>query len=251
MRTSSNTTREPSGSSLVKALDTLTLLTCHPAGLRLYEIVEYMHLPRPSVVRILQQLVRYGLVIQQGRQYSLSERFHEWSHPERHALLRRRYRPLLEAVSRATGELVLLGLQQGNAIVHIDVIESDQVVRVAPAPTTRHNLQTSALGKLALSRTPHLRRRVTSPRLRRELAEIDRTGIAWNREESNKGVIAVATWGFDRGAAEPMIAVAWPAFRFAESSAAKALRAIRALAPAGFAGPESREHGSRQPVAAT
>jgi len=35
-----------------------------------------------------------------------------------------------------TGELVLLGLHEGNGIVHIDYIESDHMVRVAPAPAT-------------------------------------------------------------------------------------------------------------------
>mgnify|MGYP000473874940 CR=1 FL=1 len=50
-----------------------------------------------------------------------------------------------------TGELVLLGLHEGNGIVHIDYIESDHMVRVAPAPGTRHNFKVNALGKLALN----------------------------------------------------------------------------------------------------
>lgn len=218
---------KPSFSSLFKALDVITLLTGHPAGLRMYEVVEYLNLPRPTVVRLLQGLGEYGLVEKHARFYRLSGRFFEWACPDRHALLRKRYRPVLEAVAAGTGELVLMGVQEGNAIVHIDLIESDHAVRVAPAPVTRHNLQSSALGKLALSRTPHLRKMVTSARIKKELNEIDAEGIAWNREESNKGVIAMATWITTSAATAPMIAVAWPAYRFSESAARKAVRLIR------------------------
>jgi len=214
-------------SSLFKALDVITLLTGHPSGLRMYEVVEYLNLPRPTVVRLLQGLGEYGLVEKQGRLYRLSGRFAEWACPDRHGLLRKRHRPLLDAVAAGTGELVLLGVQEGNAIVHIDYIESDHAVRVAPAPATRHNLQSSALGKLALSRTPHLRKHVNSARLKKELMDIDSEGIAWNREESNKGVIAMATWITTSAATAPMIAVAWPAYRFSDFSAHKALRIIQ------------------------
>ncbi len=98
---------------------------------------------------------------------------------------------------------------------------------MAPVPLTRHNLQSSALGKMALSRTPHLRRRITSSKIRSELREIDATGVAWNREESGKGVIALTTWGAGKSPEEPLLAVAWPAFRFTEAKAQKALEAIR------------------------
>lgn len=221
-------TARKSQSSLRKALDLLTLLTGHQDGMRLYELVEYLNQPRPSVVRLLHELEAYGLVEKAGRFYRLSARFHEWCSRDRHAALRARYRPVMEAVAEATGEMVLLGIQEGNAIIHIDVIESDSRVRVAPAPRTRHNLQTSALGKLALSRTPHLRRKVHSTRIRAELAEIDAGGPAWNRGESNAEVIAMADWGFSASPTEAMIAVAWPAYRFTEAKGKAARRAIRA-----------------------
>lgn len=213
--------------SLHKALDLLTLLTGHRDGMRLYELVEYLNQPRPSVVRILHSLEAYGLVEKEGRSYLLSARFHEWCARDRYAALRARYRPVLEAVAKASGEMVLLGVQEGNAIIHIDVIESDSPVRVAPAPQTRHNLQTSALGKLALSRTPHLRRKIRNARLRSELSEIDLGRPAWNRGETNTEVIAMADWGFSASPTEAMIAVAWPAYRFTEAKGKAALRAIR------------------------
>lgn len=124
--------------------------------------------------------------------------------------------------------LVLLGIQEGNAMIHIDLIESDAVVRVAPAPLTRYNLQSSALGKLALAQTPHLRRNVQCSRIRKELADIDAGGVAWNRDESNCGVIAMADWGVCPAATEPMVTVAWPVFRFSELQGNRVRQAIRA-----------------------
>lgn len=213
--------------SLIKALDLLSYLTGHPEGKRLYEITEALNLPRPSVIRLLQTLVGYGLIAKEGSLYQLTERFYEWSSRDRYSALRRRYRPLIEEIAKRTGELTLVGLQEGNAIIHIDYIESDQVVRVAPAPLTRHSLRTSAIGKLALARTPHLRREVKSKRLLAELEEIDRTGVAWNRGETLRDVVALATWGLSPASTEPIIAVAWPAMRFQEKDGEKALAVIR------------------------
>lgn len=212
--------------SLIKALDLISYLVTRPEGERVQAIVSSLGLPRPTVIRFLQTLQGYGLVEKRKSLYRLTDRFYEWASRNRHDPLRRRYRPLLESIARKTGELVLLGLQEGNAIVHIDYIESDEAVRVAPAPTTRHDLRTSALGKLALSRTPHLRKRVTDPELLAELKAIDDGAPAWNRQESNQGVIAMAEWGLCQASSEPMIAVAWPSFRFTESKAEEARLAI-------------------------
>lgn len=220
-------------SSLLKALDLITFLTGHPEGARLRDIVAGAGLPRPTVLWHLQSLATYGLVEKCGRGYRLTERFYIWSSRDRNARLKARYRPVLEQIQRTTGELVLLGLQEGNAIIHVDYLESDHAVRVAPAPVTRHDLTTSALGKLALSRTPHLRKAVMESHLKAELEAIDCVDPAWNREESNPGVIAMATWGFSRAPSEPMLAVAWPKMRFTEDRGTRALDAIRdALADA-------------------
>ncbi len=212
--------------SLIKALDLISYLTSCQEGERLQTIVAAMNLPRPSVVRMVQTLEGYGLVEKQLSKYRLTSRFYEWSSRDRHSLLKKRYRAVLEEVAQKTGELVLLGIQQGNAIVHIDFIESDQAVRVAPAPVTRHDLKTSALGKLTLSRSPHLRKAIRATKLRQELSKIDQGEPAWNREESHLGVIAMATWGFSRAASEPMIAVAWPTMRFSPAKGIQALTII-------------------------
>lgn len=216
--------------SLIKALDVIGFLSGHPGGIRLVELVEGSGLPRSTVIRILQTLQDYGLVDKRGAyHYRLTGRFHSLANPDRYAQLRNRYRPVLQAISAEVRELVLLGLREGAAIIHIDYIEWDHAIRVAPTPHTRHPWHKHALGKLAMSLQPGIRDKMRSRRLRAELDEIRRTGVAWNREESGPGMIALATWGFKASPAEPMIAVAWPAFRFSEAAAARAVRTIRAI----------------------
>lgn len=214
--------------SLIKALDLISFLAGHSEGIRLIDLVAGCELPRSTVIRILQTLQDYGLVDKpDSRHYRLSARFRVWANPDCYTLLRNRYRPLLQTISAELKELVLLGLREGAAIIHIDYLEWDHAIRVAPTPHTRHPWDKHALGKLAMSLQPGIVERTKDRKLRKEIMEIQRTGVAWNREESEPGMIALATWGFRQSPAEPMIAVAWPTFRFSEKAAENAIRTIR------------------------
>ncbi len=213
--------------SLIKALDVLTLLSAKSKGMNMTELAEAMNLPRSTLMRTLNTLTLYGLVEKKGRNYCCGVVFDQWAQRDRQYHWINRYRKVLEHVALSINELVLLGLHEGNGIVHIDYIESDQMLRVAPAPDTRHILKINALGKLALSRRPDLVEAIKDPKLLEELKEIERTGVAWNREESVPGMIALATHGFSKSPTEPMIAVAWPAHRFTEEGAARALNSIK------------------------
>ncbi|MDR1284263.1 MAG: helix-turn-helix domain-containing protein [Opitutaceae bacterium] len=213
--------------TLLRGLDVLSLLLSTGEGLALPEILLAMNEPRSNVLRLLRSLLVYGLVERSGRLWRVSALFDSWGLRGRHQILRMKYRPVLEKIARATGELTLLGLHEGNGMVHLDYIESDHVIRVAPAPQTRHNLRVSAIGKLALSRRPDLCEAITDKRLKRELEEVRKTGVAWNREESVKGMIVLAHPGLNNTPSEPMIAVAWPVFRFSEKKAQAAARSIR------------------------
>ena len=215
-------------STVLKALDTLTILAGSSAGTPLPELAQALNQPRSNVVRLLGSLQHYGLVTREGRLWKITPAFREWSAPpDRYAALRQRYRPALEAIAAGTGELVLLGLHEGNGVIHLDYIESDHRIRVAPNPTTRHNLRHNALGKLALSRRPDLAARFHDAAFQKEIEEIRQTKVAWNREETVRGMIAMAVPGFTNAPTEPMIAIAWPTIRFTNPIAAKARRITR------------------------
>ena len=218
--------RKNTSSTLIKGLDAITLIAGNRNGLTLPEIVQALHEPRSNVLRLLKSLVLYGLAEQEGRIWRVTEGFHSWAVPDRHQFLRKRYRPVLEAIARETGELVLLGLHEGNGIIHLDYIEADQSVHVAPAPQTRHNLRINALGKLALSRRPDLWDDL-DPALIAEFEEIRKSGVAWNRQESVSNMVAIAHKGFTNLPTEAMIAVAWPAERYSEQKAQLAIAEIK------------------------
>ena len=207
--------------SLLKALDVLTVLGGASAGLTVQSLAETLNLPRTTVLRILNTVVEYGFAERRGREYTTTEAFTHWASAERRARHRERYRGILEAVAAYSGELVLLGVLHGAGVVHIDFIRSDQRVRVAPAPETRHGLRYSAIGKLVLSVRPDLAAgwAAAEPAFARELAVIRREGVAWNRNESVPGMIALARHGFSRAHTEPKVAVAWPRERFTEERA--------------------------------
>lgn len=213
--------------SLIRALDVLTVLSGHPGGITIIEIVEALEQPRSNVVRIVNTLIQYGLIERsEGRRLKPTKSFYELCAPDRYTHLRMKYRPVLSSLAKELGELVLLGVQEGNAIIHIDHIDSDQRIRVAPSPTTRHELRQNAIGKIALARRPDLMKNIDDIEFAREIMAVKRTGLAWNREATTKGVIVMACPGFTNATTEPIVAVAWPKFRFTEEAAKQAHEAI-------------------------
>ena len=216
-----------SASTVLKALDALTILAGNGEGLPLPELSLALNQPRSNVVRLLGSLSTYGLVAREGRLWRTTQAFLDLTAPpDRYTALRRRYRHVLEAAAAATGELVMLGLHEGNGVIHIDNVESDGLIRLAPS-TTRHNIRYNALGKLALSRRPDLAAHFSDAAFHRELEQIRESGVAWNREETVRGMIAMAVPGYSNVPTEPMIAIAWPVLRFSETAAEKARAVLR------------------------
>lgn len=216
-------------SSLIKALDVMAFLNVRRSGATASDLADMAGLPRTTSRRILHSLIEYGLVEAVGNLYRYTPAFETWSQANPARLLQQRYRPTIESIAKLSGELVLLGQADGQALVHLDFIEADHAVRVAPAPATRHPLNKTAQGKLILSRRPDWAKKFRSPKLHRELEEIARTGISWNRQESDPEVIAVAMNGFDRRYTDPVIAIAWPSQRFNEQKAELIIKRARRL----------------------
>ena len=213
--------------SLIKALDLIALLSSKAAGMRMMELTESLNQPRSTLARTMNTLIEYGLVEKKGPIYYCGAAFHNWAQSNRHSFWTQRYKNVLNDIAKQTGELVLLGILEGNGVVHLDFIESDHMVRVAPAPFTRHPLEFTALGKLALSRRPDLKKAIEQKELRDELEVIQQTGVSWNREVTVRGMIAMATPGFTNHPTEPMLAVAWPSNRFTQKKGTLAHAAIK------------------------
>ena len=82
-----------------------------------------------------------------------------------------------------------------------------------------------AMGKLALTVRPDLLPDKPTPHLKKEIQAAEEEGSAWNRGDSEDGIIAWGTWLGDPSPLTPMLAVTWPDFRFSE----KALRKVKKL----------------------
>lgn len=214
--------------TVLRALDLLGLLLANPKGMTLPEITLALNQPRTNVLRLLKSLELYGFAVRCEKRWQITPHFHAWATPkDRYHHLRMRYAPVLREVAAEIGELVLLGLQEGNGILILDFIQSDERIRVAP-PETRHSLRYNAFGKLALSRREDFIDKLTDDTFREELESIRQSGIAWNREETVRGMIAMAMPGFANLPAEPMLAIAWPTYRFSPEKAKTAARVVRA-----------------------
>ncbi len=75
-------------SSLVKALDTLTVLAGQSNGIPLPELVRAMNQPRSNVVHTVNTLKQYGLIESRGHLLLLTPAFHDWARPGRHSAAR-------------------------------------------------------------------------------------------------------------------------------------------------------------------
>lgn len=221
---------------LRRAAAALDEIAAEPGRLRLVDLGERLGLAKSTVRRLLVGLVEVGLanVDAQGR-FSLGERLLGFSHAdgERIATI---FRPTIERVARATDdETVDLSVLRGHRMWFVDQIESPHRLRAVSAVGVRFPLESSANGKAALAALDEGEAEAAIARfgsdvaeaLRDEIAEIRRTGIAFDRDQHTPGISAAAI--ARRVAGDNVVAISVPAptdrFREKEQRILTALRA--------------------------
>jgi DNA-binding IclR family transcriptional regulator len=214
--------------SLFKALDILTLLSSNGARFKIKEIVGALALPRSSVLRMIDSLMHYGLVERDAdREYHVTKQFQQWRmgdwNEQQVALLR----PMMKRISVEVEELALLGILEGRHIRYVHFEEPHRRVRVAPPMGKRYDLEVTAMGKLLMSQRPDLIPSNCSAKLKKEIEEARRNNFAWNIRESEPDVITWATWAGTPSTLTHLLVVAWPDFRYAPESLAKAKAIIK------------------------
>ena len=237
--------------SLFKALDVLSMLSVREEGLAIREVVEGMGLPRSSLIRILDSLIHYGLVERGAdKRYRVTGKFREWRISNRDEELVDSRLDFMKRIAGDIGEIAILGQLQGRMIRHLHYEEPDCRVRVAPPIGRKIPLERMAMGKLALSQRPDLLRVGSPKKLILEIELAKETGEAWNRGESDEGIIVWGTWLGEPSPLTPMIAVAWPDFRYSEKALVKVRRLLasfssqQAACTAGLARSLPRESGT-------
>lgn len=168
-----------------------------------------------------------------------------------------RVAPALEALRDSTGETVILGTRQGDAVLYLLVLESRHPIRYAARPGEHKPLHSSSIGKTLLGSMPaaelaqwlasHPLPRVTERtltsrrRLTDDLARSRERGVFVTRGENVADVMAIAA-PLALGAGRFGVAVAGPMHRMevAEARVVAQLRqCVRAL--------EKRENAPDRP----
>ena len=186
---------------LRRAAAALDEIAAEPGQLRLVDLSERLGLAKSTARRLLVGLVEVGLasVDSQGH-FSLGERLLGFGGDDA-ARIAAIFRPTIERVARATdGETVDLSILRGQRMWFVDQIESSHRLRAVSAIGVRFPLNGTANGKAALAVLDDSEVQAVLARfapevadgLRGDIAEIRRTGIAFDRDEHTPGISAAA-----------------------------------------------------------
>jgi IclR family transcriptional regulator, acetate operon repressor len=230
------TNRDEGIQVLRRAAAALDEIAAEPGQLRLVDIGERLGLAKSTARRLLVGLVEVGLArVDSHGHFSLGERVLGFG-GDAGAHISAIFRPTIEQVARAAeGETVDLSVLRGQRMWFVDQIESSYRLRAVSAIGVRFPLDGTANGKAALAALDDAGAEAALSRLgprvadglRREIAEIRRTGIAFDRGEHTPGISAAAI--ARRAVGDNVIAISVPApterFREKEQRIVSALRA--------------------------
>jgi DNA-binding IclR family transcriptional regulator len=228
---------------LGKAVAILNSFAADDRVLPLAELVRRTGLPKGTVHRICGDLVTHRLLDRTERGYRLSGGLFELgmrASIERSLL--ELAMPFLQDLYERTHETVHLGVREGTEVVYLAKIGGHRQVRSPSRPGGRMPMHCTAIGKVLLAHAdPDLQRAVLTgplerrtPRtivapgvLRRQLAKVVQTGVAYEREESTPGLLCVAAPVIEVDATVPVAAlsVTGPVGRFHPESHRAAVRA--------------------------
>lgn len=234
-----------------RALDILEALAGSDVPLGASDVARRAGATKSATYRLLATLEQRGYVVKDPvtAQYRLGTRLAYLGQRSLSTLdLRQVARPLLEDLHQRYHETVNLGVPDGDGgqIVYIDMLESDQGLRMAAHLGGRDAMHCTALGKAILANLPPARREpvlagplarrtpatITEPAaLRVELEGVRARGLAEDRGENEVGARCVAAPIFDHtGAVVAALSVSAPASRLDDARAAEIATAVRAAA---------------------
>jgi DNA-binding IclR family transcriptional regulator len=218
-RNSSSRTRRQAGHRAAnRVVDILELVARHHDGLALRDVSAQLEAPKSSLLPLLRALTARSFLAQ-GRagEYRLGPAALELgaaAPPQRE--LAEIARPAVVELMRRTGETVFVAVLSSDrtAVVYVDKVESDHIIRYAGGVGDRRPLHATSSGKAILAFLPpeereeilrglslarHTERTVTSPAaLRASLEEVRRTGVCVTVDEMVAGASGIAAPVFDR-----------------------------------------------------
>ena len=181
--------------------------------LTLTELAARTGLSKPTVHRLLGQLVAWGGVERVRSGYRLGARLFQLGlQTPRHRALRETALPYLEELYEVTRENVHLTVLSGHSVLCVEKVCGHRTMQIRPGIGSRLPAHSTASGKLLLALLSPERvqqiiagglerltpRTIVAPRLLwEELARTRARGYGLNREESQVGIAAVSAPVFD------------------------------------------------------
>ncbi len=243
-------------SMLERGVQILQAFRPHGGTLTLPVLVERTGLPKPTVHRLADTLVELGLLERRPVGYRPGLGLFELGELAPAKVdLRETALPYMQDLYEATHQTVHLGIRDGVDVVYAEKIRGHDGVDVPSRVGGRLPLSSTGVGKALLAYAgPDVvdavlsrplrkltRHSVTDPsRLADELTEIQRTGVAFDREEAALGVSCIAAPVLVHDQALAALSLTLPAERADASGLVPAVRAVslalgRALAVTGTA----------------
>jgi len=221
--------------TLKRAAKILNCFSIKKPSLSLGEIVKRTNIPKPTVYRICETLVKLDLLRKNSdKSYSLGYKLLELGSIVLSTLeVRKVATEVMEKLQSITGESVHLGILDGTHVLSIEALESPQSLRTKVYIGKRAALYSTAIGKALLAFLPEDQKReilekiTLEPRTKNtitdkkklieELKRIQERGYSVDNMEDEEGVRCVGAPILDnKGFAIASISVSGPASRITE-----------------------------------
>lgn len=202
--------RESTLGSVANAARVLKSFTTTEREWGVSDLARRLDIAKSTAHRLLATLTDEGLLEQQadtGR-YRLGLAVFDLAAAVQSIDLHEAALPTMTELRNRTGETVQVAVLDGREVVYVERLDSPNTLRLFLEVGRRNSAHCTGCGKALLAfsapnvverilqgwklppRTPHTITSVTA--LKKELAETRRSGYAWNRHESEVGVISVA-----------------------------------------------------------
>lgn len=208
------TTREDGESSLTRGLGLLELFSTDESEISISEMARRTGIPKSTAHRLVGDLAKWGALERGKRGMRLGVRLFELGHlvPD-HSRLRELAIPFAHSLNEITQLTSNLAVREGSEIIYIEKINSRDLRVPHSRIGGRLPMHCTGLGKAILANSSQAfvdsildapliavtPRTITDPELlRRELADIRRSRVAYDLEESQPGLFCVAAPIFAR-----------------------------------------------------
>jgi DNA-binding IclR family transcriptional regulator len=218
---------------IARAASVLRALKGSQTGMSLGQIAERVDLPRSTVQRIVGALQAERLVIASSAGAGIRHGPELQSLAESaHYNIAETIRPLLQELSRNTGETVDLSILRGNILIFIDQITGTQRLRAVSSVGETFPLTTTANGKACLSlmdddaverlaRAEWARANIKRDmsEFLQQIAQVRQQEVAFDRDEHTPGISAVGIAFKDWKGDFYGVSIPTPSTRFKEGEA--------------------------------